>query len=335
MRNGVKYTELKADNDSNPEISMTASAEIKMTFTGKFEQNPSINFFTDRLQPWLFMDDGKKYPLGKYIITDMQPYTTASGRALADYTAYDLCYLLSTSTTENRYFIEAGTRYTDAVQSLLIECGIQDFFITPSQEVLRTNREDWEPGTSRMEICNALLKEINYNSVYMDLQGNICCTPYRQASAQNIDHTYKADKFSLLYPETSQVLDYFNRANVFIRVVEDAETDEPIKAVSVNDDPSNAFSVPNQKRRVVDYDTLSNIANQEALQAYVDNLRFKSLLSTVETEFSTGPNPLHQPFSVVALEMEPQSGIYAETAWSMSLAPPWKMKHTGKKVVTI
>lgn len=314
---------------------MESTAEIKMTLTGKFEQNPDINFFTDRLQPWIEMDDGQRYPLGQYIITDMQPYTTASGRAMGDYTAYDLCYLMSTSKTEDRYFIAAGTKYTEVLQNLLVECGIQDFYIEPSEEVLRTSREDWEPGTSRMEICNDLLKEINYNSAYMDLQGSICCTAYRQAAAQNVDHTYKADEFSLLYPETSQVLDYFHRANIFVRVVEDAETEEPLRAVSVNDDPASAFSIQNQQRKVVDYDTISNIASQEALQAYTDNLKFKSLLSTVETEFSTGPNPRHQPFSVVALEMREQSGIYAETAWNMSLSPPWKMEHTGKRVVAL
>ena len=334
LRNNVECTRLIADAETNAQISMDNTAEIKMTMTGDFEMNDQINTLVDRLQVIMHID-GTAHPLGKYVICSIEPKTTPAGRRVGSYTAYDLTYLVQGSKTEKRKYIAAGTKYTDALQNLLIESGITDYIIEPSDATIRTDREDWEPGTSRLTICNDLLTEINYNSLWMDLQGTIRCSKYRQATAENIAHSYSAGQYSMLYPETSQVIDTFDRANVFIRVVEDAENQNPLRAESVNNDPDSALSTVNQLRRVVDYDTLDNIASQGELQAYVDNLKFKSLLATVETTFDTGPNPKHQAFDVVALSLGQDSGIYAETSWIIDLSAPYKMQHTGKRVMIL
>lgn len=334
LRNGVDFSKLRPDSATGAQISMDNTAEIKMTMTGDFEINDQINMLTDRLMVVMNID-GLRYPLGKYVITDMEPRTTQTGRRLGSYTAYDLTYLVSTSTTEKRHYIAAGTKYTDAIQTLLIESGVTDYIIEPTNATIRTNREDWEPGTSRLEICNNLLAEINYNSLWMDLDGTLRCSRYRTATAENIDHIYTPERYSMIYPETSQVIDCFNRANVFIRVVEDTENQIPLRAESVNNDPDSAFSTVNQLRRVVDYDTLDNIASQSELQAYVDNLKFKSLLETTKTTFFTGPNPVHQAFDVVALSFGEVGGIYAETGWEINLSAPYKMQHTGKRVMIL
>ncbi len=380
LRNNVECTRLIADAETNAQISMDNTAEIKMTMTGDFEMNDQINTLVDRLQVIMHID-GTAHPLGKYVICSIEPKTTPAGRRVGSYTAYDLTYLVQGSKTEKRKYIAAGTKYTDALQNLLIESGITDYIIEPSDATIRTDREDWEPGTSRLTICNGtkytdalqnlliesgitdyiiepsdatirtdredwepgtsrlticndLLAEINYNSLWMDLQGTIRCNKYRQATAENIAHSYSPGQYSMLYQETSQIIDTFNRANVFIRVVEDAENATPLRAESVNNDPDSALSTVNQLRRVVDYDTLDNIASQGELQAYVDNLKFKSLLATTETTFSTGPNPVHQAFDVIALSFGPDSGIYAETSWSIDLSAPYKMQHKGKRVIT-
>lgn len=334
LRNNVECTRLIADAETNAQISMDNTAEIKMTLTGDFEINDQVNTLTDRLQVIMHID-GAARPLGKYVICSIEPQTTPAGRRVGSFTAYDLTYLVQGSKTEKRHYIAAGTKYTDALQTLLIESGITDYIIEPSDATIRTDREDWEPGTSRLTICNDLLAEINYNSLWMDLQGTIRCNKYRQATAENIAHSYSPGQYSMLYPETSQVIDTFNRANVFIRVVEDAESTTPLRAESVNNDPDSALSTVNQLRRVVDYDTLDNIASQGELQAYVDNLKFKSLLATTETTFSTGPNPVHQAFDVIVLSFGPDSGIYAETSWSIDLSAPYKMQHTGKRVMIL
>lgn len=334
LRNNVECTRLIADSETAAQVSMDNAAEIKMTLTGDFEMNDKVNTLTDRLQVIMHID-GTAHPLGKYVICSIEPQTTPAGRRVGSFTAYDLTYLVQGSKTEKRHYIAAGTKYTDALQALLIESGITDYIIEPSDATIRTDREDWEPGTSRLTICNDLLAEINYNSMWMDLHGTIRCNKYRQATAENIAHSYSPGQYSMLYPETSQVIDTFNRANVFIRVVEDAESTTPLRAESVNNDPDSALSTVNQMRRVVDYDTLDNIASQGELQAYVDNLKFKSLLATVETTFGTGPNPAHQAFDVVALSFGAESGIYTETSWIIDLSAPYKMQHTGKRVMIL
>lgn len=206
LRNNVECTRLTADSETAAQVSMDNTAGIKMTLIGDFEINGKVNTLTDRLQVIMHIN-GTAYPLGKYVICGIEPQTTPAGRRVGSYTAYDLTYLVQSSKTERRYYIAAGTKYTDALQTLLIESGITDYIIEPSDATIRTAREDWEPGTSRMDICNDLLAEINYNSLWMDLQGTIRCSKYKQATAANIAHSYSPGRYSMLYPETETILD--------------------------------------------------------------------------------------------------------------------------------
>ena len=146
LRSNVECTRLTADSETAAQISMDNTAGIKMTLTGDFEINDKVNTLTDRLQVIMHIN-GAAHPLGKYVICGIEPQTTPAGRRVGSYTAYDLTYLVQSSKTEQRHYIAAGTKYTDALQALLIESGITDFIIEPSDATIRTAREDWEPGT--------------------------------------------------------------------------------------------------------------------------------------------------------------------------------------------
>ena len=66
---------------------------------------------------------------------------------------------------EKRPFFPAGERYTDRIQALLQQCGIQSAIVEDSDEIFATDREDWEIGTTVLDIVNNLLDEINYQSL--------------------------------------------------------------------------------------------------------------------------------------------------------------------------
>lgn len=242
-------------------------------------------------------------------------------------------YLAMSSKIETRLHLAKGTLYTAAIQALLVESGITDFFVEANTATLQADREDWEPGTDRLTIINALAAEINYNSIWMDGSGTVHCSAFRMPSADAISVTYRDGEYSIQYPEWSETVDMFDHPNVFIVEVDNPDLDSSMRAVSVNDRPDSVFSTVNLGRRVVSYEKLDNIASQAELQAYADNKRFKSLQSTETRTFYTGPSGRHAVFDLVELVRDGESTLYEETGWRLELEQPYKMTHTGKRVV--
>ena len=121
---------------------MTADAAVKWALSGKFAQNRAVNYLTDVIQPVLTID-GVRQPIGKYIPTDA--YTEHDGmRPVVSLTAYDLTYLAMSSKIETRLHLAKGTLYTAAIQALLVESGITDFFVEANTATLQADPQDWE-----------------------------------------------------------------------------------------------------------------------------------------------------------------------------------------------
>ena len=220
LRDNVEYSRLTAFKGGGAAISVTADAAVKWALSGKFAQNRAVNYLTDVIQPVLTID-GVRQPLGKYIPTDA--YTEHDGmRPVVSLTAYDLTYLAMSSKIETRLHLAKGTLYTAAIQALLVESGITDFFVEANTATLQADREDWEPGTDRLTIINALAAEINYNSIWMDGGGTVHCSAFRMPSADAISVTYRDGEYSIQHPEWSETVDMFDHPNVFI-----VEVDNP------------------------------------------------------------------------------------------------------------
>jgi len=324
IRNGAPLMELHAVG--YPKIDMTSSAEIKMTLTGTFlvpEQN--IDYLRDRLLVTITAD-GVSWALGRYIITTATVHRDQYSSTV-EITAYDLTYLPRRSKIEQRVSLAAGTKYTDAVRSLLVDSGIDDMLIKDSSAVLATVREDWEPGTPRLTIANTLLAEINYHSLYEDPDGYIAVAPIAAPSISGITKRYSAGEYSILYPAQDIELDYFDRPNVFVRYIQNGEI-EVMRATAVNDSPGSPFSTVNASARVLDIAKLDNTADLATLQGTVDALKEASLLASNKVSFMTGP-ARHGLWEIIALD----DGVYQETDWSIELSPSMPMTHKGKQVI--
>ena len=81
---------------------------------------------------------------------------------------YDLCFLAQRTRLEQKLYFSAGERYTDRIQALLQQCGIQSAIVEESDEMFATDREDWEIGTPVLDIVNSLLDEISYQMCIRD-----------------------------------------------------------------------------------------------------------------------------------------------------------------------
>lgn len=330
VENGVCIGQAFALN--KPSVKCDSDAEVKLSLSGEFVlniQNP--NWLKARIKPYLIIG-GKESSLGEYLISQADDCMDKKGLKFWQIKGMDLGRIPQRSRTEKRVLFQAGQRYTDIVQSILLELGISRIIAIQSDATLKNDRADWEIGTSWIKIINSLLAEINYQSLWFDTEGNARIQPHRQVDGTVIDHRYESGELSQIKPQVDISSDIYKAYNVFTAMVSSPEYEEPMIAVSVNDIPTSRISTVNIGRVQAPIEKLDDIANQEELQKYVDNLRFQSMCSTETISFRTALNQ-HQVRDIVSIHHPQASGIYQETQWKMTLSFDGEMTHTAQRVV--
>lgn len=330
VENGVCIGQAFALN--KPSVKCDSDAEVKLSLSGEFVLNiQDPNWLKARIKPYLIIG-GKESSLGEYLISQADDCTDKKGVKFWQIKGMDLGRIPQRSRTEKRVLFQAGQRYTDIVQSILLELGISRIIAIQSDATLKNDRADWEIGTSWIKIINSLLAEINYQSLWFDTEGNARIQPHRQVDGTVIDHRYESGELSQIKPQVDISSDIYKAYNVFTAMVSSPEYEEPMIAVSVNDIPTSRISTVNIGRVQAPIEKLDDIANQEELQKYVDNLRFQSMCSTETISFRTALNQ-HQVRDIVSIHHPQASGIYQETQWKMTLSFDGEMTHTTQRVV--
>lgn len=330
VENGVCIGQAFALN--KPSVKCDSDAEVKMSLLGEFVLNiQDPNWLKARIKPYLIIG-GKESSLGEYLISQADDCTDKKGVKFWQIKGMDLGRIPQRSRTEKRVLFQAGQRYTDIVQSILLELGISRIIAIQSDATLKNDRANWEIGTSWIKIINSLLAEINYQSLWFDTEGNARIQPHRQVDGTVIDHRYESGELSQIKPQVDISSDIYKAYNVFTAMVSSPEYEEPMIAVSVNDIPTSRISTVNIGRVQAPIEKLDDIANQEELQKYVDNLRFQSMCSTETISFRTALNQ-HQVRDIVSIHHPQASGIYQETQWKMTLSFDGEMTHTAQRVV--
>lgn len=330
VKNGVCIGQAFALN--KPSVKCDSDAEVKLSLSGEFVLNiQDPNWLKARIKPYLIIG-GKESSLGEYLISQADDCTDKKGVKFWQIKGMDLGRIPQRSRTEKRVLFQAGQRYTDIVQSILLELGISRIIAIQSDATLKNDRADWEIGTSWIKIINSLLAEINYQSLWFDTEGNARIQPHRQVDGTVIDHRYESGELSQIKPQVDISSDIYKAYNVFTAMVSSPEYEEPMIAVSVNDIPTSRISTVNIGRVQAPIEKLDDIANQEELQKYVDNLRFQSMCSTETISFRTALNQ-HQVRDIVSIHHPQASGIYQETQWKMTLSFDGEMTHTAQRVV--
>lgn len=330
IRNGVRFGGLEFSDP--PSISCAGDAEICMTMRATVKAHAEMDTLVDLVRPYVIID-GVETPVGDYSIETLKE-STKDNVKWWEIECYDLSVRCKSSIIEERHYIASDTPYLDAINALLIECGITRVMSDSNEDTLTTDREDWDIGTPRLTIINTLLSEINFYPLYFDLSGVARLTKKTEISTANVTFTYAADEMSILYHECSSELDTFGAPNVFIVQLSNAEQ-SPMKAISENNSPSSALSIMRRQRRIPRTYKVDNIASQAALQEYADNLRNDSLLSTETIDFYTAINPVHSVHDVVVLKHPSIEGVFLETNWSMTLKAGEKMTHKAKRVLYV
>jgi hypothetical protein len=332
IRNGVVAGKLLTR--TAPTVAADATATLKMRLSGTFAPSTVLDAGSDLLRPVIIIN-GKDWPLGEFAVSSALEVSAGTAVSLR-IEAFDKSLLLQQSRLEQRLYLAAGSKYTDVLQDMLIANGITGAIIEPNDAILATDREDWEIGTDNLVIINALLAEINYDPLWFDFNGVARLQKARQPTAENIDHTYIADEMSVISADCDKEIDLYDAPNVFIAMVSNPDMAAPLMATAINDNPASALSTVRRGRRIVaPIIKLDNIASQDALQEYVDNVMMESMLSTETARFATAAMPVHGVGDVLALRHSALNGIYKEIGWSITLEEGAQMQHTAKKAVFV
>lgn len=332
LRNGAWAGELIALESSTPTLRMNDAADIKTSLSGDFAVLGEANWLTDEIQPVLSID-GTPHSLGIYLPSTVQEVENETTRSV-HIEAFDRCWLVQDHYTEDRHYIASGTNYITAIKTLLEAAGVAAVLATASSLTTSIAREDWEIGTSYLEIVNQLLSEINYKPLYFNEEGVAILEPATVPTASSIRQTLDSSKVeSLLLPQISRETDVYRTPNVFICVVSSADRNAVMIATAENTNPQSPLSIARRGRRIAAVYRVDSVANQTELQAYADRLRNESMISGETVMVQTALLPGFGVADAIALHYGDFSDICVEHAWTMALVPGGTMTHTMERVV--
>lgn len=341
LRNGGYLGVLKSFAKNAPTIKMEDSAEIKGVLQGTFEKSVydrkghrlEFNPLTDELQPILSIN-GQVNKLGIYLPVSANPsYEGGSSIERISVEAYDRSWLVKTTTQKERVYFQRGMLYLDAIEKLLTASGIGLIMKVPCSEVFSEDREDWEIGTDNLTIVNELLGEINYKPLWFNANGTAVLEPIKMPTVQNIQHQLDSrNPSTYVHPGLNRTMDFYQTPNVFICVCNHPDKNRSLTAVARNTSEYSPLSIQRRGKEIVDFESVSNIASQEALQKYAERKLFESLLTGEQIEVTTSLLTGWGIGDVVSLHYNDIHALCVSHRWSMTLKAGGEMSHTLEKI---
>ena len=275
-----------------------------------------------------------EFPLGVFLLSSP---TRNDGIASVyrEIEAYDLTLILRDDKFLDRYTIMQGEKFYDALVGILASAGITQYNVEQTDKVLPRTIE-FEPGTAKLEAINDLLTMLNYTPIYVDEVGYFTSRLYVSPTDRSADYVYFDDNESVIHMGVVEELDTFNVPNVFF-AVRTNEEEEPLMSTHINDNPDSPTSTVNRSRQIVDHREIDDIADQEALDAYVKRVAFDASQVYGRIQFNTALMPFHGYADVLQLRYEGLdiNDKYLELNWEMELQVGGRMKHELRQVVIV
>lgn len=320
------------------EIDMDFTADIKRTAKLHIEDDGSINWLSDRIQPFfmLLMPDGgwATWSLGIFLLSSPTGQDV-NGKIYRDVECYDGLQILNDNKVITRYTITAGTTYFSAITTLFSSAGITKMNIQQTTQTLPADKE-YDPSTSYLKIINDLLSDMTYTALWVDEYGYFTSWLYQTPAVRGVGYTYQNDNLSITYNGVQNTLDLFAVPNSWTVVASNAET-PPLTSTYTNSNPNSLTSTVSRGRTIVNYSTIDTIADQPSLDAYVQKTAFEDSQVYGQLVFDTAIMPMHSYDDILQVNYSYQniSDKYEEIGWTLPLVAGGKMQHNTQKVVQI
>jgi hypothetical protein len=334
----VKIGELSALPGNR--VSLNSLAEIKRTayFRIAHHEGQDIDWLNDRIQPVFCLqmpDNGfAEWPLGIFLLSS-PTRRDENKRIKRDIEAYDASLIIKEDSFDDRYRIPAGTKYVTAITNILNAIGIWKVNIADHAGTLSVDKE-FEIGTTKLEVVNQLLTEINYTSIWVDEGGYFVSLPYILPTNKEAEYEYRNNDISIIHPGSTQELDLFSLPNKWVRYVSNPDK-TTLRSIYINDLATSPTSIINRGRVIVDLDSVDDIFDQATLNDYVKRVAYEASIVYGKFSFSTALMPHHSFYNCLFVE-HTDFGIsskYMEASWDMELQAGGKMTHNCRQVIHI
>lgn len=328
-------------------ISYDYTQSIKRTATFTLEEDSSINYLSDRVQPFALLyippttQDLTKggafaqFPLGVFLLSTPPRQTDSALVVTRQIQAYDLNQILNDWKTTDRYTISAGVNYMTAVQNLLTSAKITNTNLTATSLTLQTAL-NYAVGTPYLTIINDLLTQINYRTLWFDENGVAIAQPWVNPSAVAPEYTYADDSESVTMPTVQDAYDLFSVPNVWIVTVSQAGV-TAISSTYTNSNSLSPTSTTNRGRQIVSVVANTNAPNTTTLGSIAQQIAFNDSQVYEMVTFQTAIMPFHQDYDVVQFSFSTLgiSANFSEFGWSFPLQAGGTMQHTVRKIVPV
>jgi hypothetical protein len=280
------------------------------------------------VRPYITLTDGEdtaRFNLGAYF-TSTPSRDVSAFPVTYDVQCYDLLSILD-DPVGDAYAVAEGAGYLAAVESILVNRGVQEYTIDQQSaaEVLPTDRVwPFADNVTWLTIVNDLLGSIGYAGVWTDWDGAMRCQPYRTPRDRGPEWIYDAEPLTSMLGNRSIGRDYFAAPNRWV-FVQSNNTDgaAPVEGAGkytfVNEFVGDT-SVDGRGReitRVVQLDVANHAALVAAAQATID----ADMQVPTKIRAETFPNPLHWHYDILHLS-DPALGVPAaalSTQWTLPL----------------
>lgn len=275
------------------------------------------------------------FSLGIFLLSS--PTKSEQGNAVyREVESYDKLLILKEDKVTDRYTVSSGTRYYDAMVTILESAGVEKINIENDNKVINTDKE-WDPGTEKLRILNDLASELNFTPFWVDEHGYFRSSRYQSPQNAPTDYVYEDNDLSVTLEGMEEELDLFDLPNVFHVVVANPDTEEEFTSTVENTNPQHPRSIPTLGRRVVRFEEMDDIADQESLNGHTERLASNASQVYGRIKFNTAIMPFHSYSNVIrvrnsTLEVDHK---YAEVNWSIPLEPGSDMSHEVRRVVSL
>ena len=234
----------------------------------------SGNLATERIGDdvdWLQHRVRVSYVLGDDLV---EPLITAIGAApveghtatgvSVDVELYDKTLILKDDSFLGHYGLPEGTPILDAIQDVIASTGEAGELVGESDAVLAAPMV-WDPGTTKLRICNDLADAAGCFALYCDGWGRYRADTYVPPAARGIAWTFADDTHGLYLPEWTRDLDVSGVPNRYVCVGRSTGDTAALVSVATDEDPDSPFSFQARGRWITRTDTDVEAASQGIL----------------------------------------------------------------------
>lgn len=334
LKNGVKTEALSCHSLS---IDCNAEADIKYSASMEFSHTGDIDWFQDRLQPFLTLEH--KGILFEWPLTPPLTSGTRKESIYPTYTihkiseAYDESSVIYNNSLSEALFFPKGTTYVSAITDVFTLSNFKQYNIFPTDKVLKVDAEFAE-GNKHLSIINTLLKGINYVSLEPDKEGILISKPYQAPTSVNPEIRYFGGARSLLQYPIEREYDSFGKPNVFPGHTDNPDLEKTFRYVHTNESPSSPLSTTNLGYIITASPrNFSEASDQDTLDDAVLQWAEEETLSYETTTISSAVMPHHEVRDIISIHNEKISGIFEEVRWRIqATVDDMEMTHTVRSL---